>query len=88
MFKQKYKPLRLPSARRVTTVVQNKLLNVSFVLLQVLKLPPPEPEKPPSPPPPAPVKRVLIEDPEIIDSQFLRINVRHITGMIFYSCKA
>lgn len=72
------------AARYNTTPSQlaayNKLSSRFIFAGQILKLPPPEPEKPPTPPPqPVSVKKVIVEDPEIIDSQFLRINVRHIT---------
>jgi len=48
-----------------------------------LKLPPPEPETPPTPTPKTPIKKVIVEETEIIDAQFLKINVKHVTGLLF-----
>ena len=52
----------------------NKLSSRLIFPGQKLRIPPPEPAKPPPP-----AKPVYPEEPEMIDPQFVRLNVRHIT---------
>ena len=62
--------------------MQHNRLSSRFVFAgQILKIPPPEPDKPPETKP-ASTKKVplpLPEEQEMFDSQFVKINVRHIT---------
>ena len=59
---------------------QHNKLSSGFVFPgQLLKIPPPEPEKPPEPKKEPPKKTSIPEEPEIFDTQFVKVNVKFIT---------
>ena len=67
----------------------NKMGTSKFIFPgKVLRIPPKEKPKPAGPPPKKPERHVVVAEEEIVERQFIKINVRHITdgrGVVFGS---